>query len=249
MIDLQNIDLDSVECILVHKRIIQQNKFLNRIYIDFYKLFKKIKTPNKGLKVEIGSGGGFIKQLIPQVLTTDVVLGGGIDKKINLEKIDLKNGSVSAFYMLNVFHHIKNPKRALEEMQRCLMPGGKIIMIEPWMTLFSKFIYQNLHHENFDMGTGWKIKGKGRMSDANGALPWIVFKRDIERFGKLFPNLKVNYIKPHTYLKYLVSGGLSRKAFLPAFFHPAVALTEKFLSPFNKYLALFATIELTKTTS
>lgn len=242
-------DLDSKEAILEHKNTISNKLFLKNIYIDFYKALKDFDVLKKGLLIEVGSGGGFLKKFIPKVITTDILRVTGIDKKLDLENINLKNNSVSAFYMLNVFHHIKNTKKALSEMERCLVPNGKIIMIEPWPTFFSKFIYKNFHHETFDINAGWKVVGKGRMSDANGALPWIIFRRDKNKFEKLFPNLKVEYISPHTPFKYLFSGGLSHPQFLPNSFYPILSVTEKLLKPFNNLLAMFATIVISKSIS
>jgi SAM-dependent methyltransferase len=239
-------DLDAKESLLEHKKIINSKLFLKNVYIDFYKILKSHKAPKKGLLIEVGSGGGFLKRFIPKVITTDVLKVDGIDRKLDLENIKLKSNSVSAFYMLNVFHHIKNPKRALSEMERCLVDEGKIIMIEPWPTIFSKFIYKNFHHETFDTNSDWKVRGTGRMSDANGALPWIIFKRDKQKFEKLFPNLKIEIVKPHTPFKYLLSGGLSHKQVLPSFFYPFLNIIEIPLRPFNKFLAMFATIIISK---
>lgn len=242
-------DLDTKESLLEHKKIINSKLFLKNVYIDFYKILKNHKVPKKELLIEVGSGGGFLKKFIPNVITTDVLKTIGIDKKLDLENIKLKSKSVSAFYMLNVFHHIKNPKKALSEMDRCLVTGGKIIMIEPWPSVFSKFIYKNFHHEIFDTNSDWKVNGSGRMSDANGALPWIVFKRDSQKFKKLFPNLEIDKITPHTPFKYMFSGGLSHPQYLPNSFYPLLTLVEKILTPLNNFLAMFATIIVTKITS
>jgi hypothetical protein len=84
------------------------------------------------------------------------------------------------------------------------------------------------------------------MSDANGALPWIVFDRDKSKFDKMFPNLGIISIKPHTPFKYLLSGGLSKPQLFPTLFYPLLDKFEGFLSPLNKYLAMFATIEVVK---
>lgn len=242
-------DLDTKESLIEHKIIINSKLFLKNVYIDFYKTLKRHTVPKKGLLIEVGSGGGFLKRFIPRVITTDVLKADGIDRKLDLENIKLKSNSVSAFYMLNVFHHIKNPRWALSEMVRCLVDGGKIIMIEPWPTVFSKFIYKNFHHETFDTSSDWKIKGSGRMSDANGALPWIIFKRDSHKFSKLFPNLVIVGITPHTPFKYLFSGGLSHPQYLPNSLYPLLSTVEKLLNPLNKLVAMFATIVITKTTS
>ena len=184
-----------------------------------------------GKKVELGSGAGFIKKVIPKVITSDVVSGHGIDKVFFAEKMPFANKSISAFYMIDVLHHIKNPSKALKEMDRCLVGGGKIIMIEPANTLWAQIVLKNFHHENFDTKAGWTIKGKGRLTDANMAIPWIIFVRDRKKFEKKFPNLKIRNITPHTPFSYLISGGLSYQPFIPVFLYPFAIFTEKLLTP------------------
>ena len=238
-------DLDSKESVIEHKKIIREKPLLRQTYFDYYHQFKSVKVP-KGNLVEIGSGGGFLKDIIPSVITSDVVKGPGIDKVFSANKMPFKKNSVSAFFMLNVLHHIKNPERALKEMERCLKYNGKIIMIESYNSPWSRFIYHNFHHEDFDPKASWKIKGKGRLSSANGALPWIIFVRDKNIFQKKFQSLKIKKVAPHTPLAYLLSGGLSKPQLLPSFTYLMIKSTEKILSPFNKWLAMFVTIVLEK---
>ncbi len=237
--------LDDKGTILIHKAIIKKKVILKKIYEKFYSEFKKTKIP-KGKVLELGSGGGFLKQTISNIITSDVVKGPGIDKVFFAEKIPFRNNSVSGIYMLNVLHHIKNPERAFREMERCLKVGGKIKMIEPYNSLWSKFIYQNFHHELFNPKANWQTKGKGRMSNANDALPWIIFIRDREIFEKKFPNLKIVKIVPHTPFLYLFSGGLSKPQLIPNFFYRYITSIENILTPINKYVGMFVTIELEK---
>lgn len=237
-------NLDSIEGLIEHKRILEKSKFLHFVYVDFYRKIKEAGLLNP--IVEIGSGAGFIKKIIPKAITTDVIKIDDIDKVVYAEKLPFKKNSLGSIVMLNVFHHIKDPVKALTEFKRTLRTNGKIVMIEPWGTPFSKFIYQNFHHEGFDPTASWKTKGKGRMSDANGAIPWIVFNRDKNKFNKMFPDLKITSIKPHTPFKYLFSGGLSKPQLLPTPLYSMLDKFEKFLSPLNKYFAMFATIEIVK---
>ncbi|SRR6266404_235841 len=237
--------LDSKKSLIIHKKIIKTNKFLNKIYESYYQEIKKDCSISP--IVEIGSGGGFIKKIISKAITTDVIKADGIDIVTTAENLPFNDGSVGSFVMLNVFHHIKDPVKAIKEFSRSLKKGGKIIMIEPYNSFWGKFIYSNFHHETFDPSTSnWKIKGKGRMSDANGAIPWIIFVRDQKLFKNKFPNLKITKIQPHTPFKYLLSGGLSKPQLVPTSLFSIVTFTEKILSPLNKYLGMFVTIELIK---
>lgn len=238
-------NLDNSESLFLHRKIIKKKGFLKRLYKDFYKVFINVEIP-EGMVVELGSGAGFIKELAPLTVTSDVIKGVGIDKVIDATNLPFKNQSIAGFFMLDVLHHIKDPIKALYELERCLKVDGKIVMIEPYNSFFGSFIYRHFHHEGFDPNSDWKVKGRGRMSDANQALPWIIFVRDRKMFDNKFPNLKIIRITPHTPLRYIFSGGLSKPQLLPSFTYNLVLLIEKILFPFNNFIGLFVTIELQK---
>ena len=237
--------IDSKETLLLHDKIIKRKNILSQIYEGFYHEFKAL-SKKPGPLIELGSGAGFLKKIIPHIVTSDVVKGQGIDKVFSATKIPYRAGSISAFYMLNVLHHIKDPEKALSEMQRCLKPGGNIVMVEPYNSFWGRFVYQNFHHEIFDPSSGWKIKGKGRLSEANGAMPWIIFVRDRKIFEEKFPLLKIMNVRPHTPFRYLLSGGLSKPQLVPTFLYPSVKYIEKLFSPFNDFLGMFVTIRIQK---
>ena len=236
---------DNESALLRDKEIIQKKKFLNSIYFDFYERLRLSSIP-KGKIVELGSGAGFIKKVIPKIVTSDVIDGPEIDRVFFAEKMPFGNKSITAILMIDVFHHIKNVEKALTEMQRCLKVDGKIIMIEPYNSLWGGLIYKYIHHEYFDPNSEWKVKGKGRMSDSNTALPWIVFVRDKKKFEKKFPDLKIVKVEPHTPFLYLLSGGLTSYQFLPTFLYPLAKKFEKLISPLNRWLGMFVTVELQK---
>lgn len=238
-------NIDSRHQIKKDKEAIENKPFLHHIYVDFYKIIAPKNIPACPI-VELGSGGGFIKDIVPGVVTSDIIAGPGIDKVFFAEKIPYGNCSVSAFLMIDVLHHIKNSKKALSEMERCLKPGGKIIMIEPYNTYWGGIIFKYIHPERFDPKASWQVSGKGRLSDSNTALPWIIFKRDRKKFEEKFPGLKILLIKPFMPFSYLFSGGLSKYQFLPTFTYPLIKVLEKAVSPLNRLLGMFALIELKK---
>lgn len=236
--------LDSPQYLIIHQELIRHKGLLNHIYNDFYSNISNLAS--KKPIVELGSGGGFIKEIIPQTITSDIVKGPGIDKVFYVEKMPFRKNSVGTFVMFDVLHHIKNPEIAIREMQRCLKKEGKIIMIEPYCSFWGGLIYKYLHHERFDPTANWQIKGTGRMSNANTALPWIIFVRDRNMFEEKFPNLKILKLSPHTPLAYLISGGLTKYQFLPNFTYPLIKFLEYIISPLNSFLGMFATIEIQK---
>lgn len=240
--------LDLPQTTIDSEKIIHQKKFFEKIYLDFYSIFRnQSENLPLGFKLELGSGAGFIKQILPDVITSDIIKLPNCDKIINAEKLPFKKNSVSAVYLLNTFHHIKNPQKALKEFERVLKKGGKVIMIEPYNSYWGRLIYKNFHYEGFDETvTNWKIKGLGPLSDANNAMPWVIFERDRKIFQKKFPHLNLSNFYPHTPFMYLLSGGLKKHQFVPTFTYKLFKSIEMILSPFNKYFGMFVTIVLTK---
>lgn len=241
-------DLDDPNNIYLIRSIIQRKPFLWKTYQSFYQeiLSKTATASTGGMIVELGSGASFIKTLAPHIVTTDVLPYSGVDRVFSAMEMPLAPASVSAFIMIDVLHHIKDSRRFFDEIKRCLNQGGKVVMIEPANTLFSRFIYTHFHHEAFNLRGEWGFAEGGPLTGANMAIPWIIFERDRELFVEEYPELQLCSTRIHTPLRYLLSGGLSLRQLLPSFLYPAIAFVEWLLTPFNRYLGLFMTIELQK---
>jgi SAM-dependent methyltransferase len=181
-----NAQIDTRETTVERANIIKRKYFLHNSYKKYYSLIDSLLSPqNKSKKViELGSGGGFIKEIIPNVITSDIQKLPGVDKSFSATKIPYRNNSVNAFAMINVLHHIDDVSLFFDEAERCLKNGGQIIMIEPALTLFGRIIYKYFHHEPFKPSSSWKFRSTGPLTGANSALPWILFYRDRKKFEK-----------------------------------------------------------------
>ena len=240
-------DLDAIETTLQHREIILNKPFLKKLYEEWYHSFiNKIPGLPEGKLLEIGSGGGFLKQIYPDIITSDIMDLSLCDMTFSAENIPFQENSLCAIFMIDVLHHIPHCKKFFKEAERTLKPGGIIFMIEPANTFFSRFIWKNLHHEPFDPNAGWGFPASGPLSGANGAIPWIVFKRDIDIFHELFPALKLRSFIHHTPFRYLITGGLSYKSIVPGWSFKGVTLFEKLFAPLNHFTAMFQTIEVIK---
>ena len=240
-------DLDDPNASLAHRDIILKKPFLKRLYNDWYLIFIiKSKEIKNGKYLEIGSGGGFLKDVFPEVITSDILTLPNVDLIFTAEEIPFKENELASIVMLNVFHHIPKPHLFLKEAQRTLIKGGKIIMTEPANSSLARFIYKRFHHEPFDEKGQREIKAGNPLSNSNQALPYIYFERDLDLFKKDFPLLKINSIKYHSPFSYIISGGVSRSAMLPFFMYNFVKGIEWLFSPFFKQIGLFCTIEIEK---
>lgn len=240
-------NLDDPRTTIAHREIILEKPFLKRWYSDFYRQFaKELRKVKNGKFLEIGSGGGFLKDVFPEIITSDILQLPNVDMVFSAEELPFKDNELGGIVMLNVFHHIPRPYLFLKEAERTLVKGGKVIMVEPANSAFGRFIYKRFHHEPFDENGPREIKAGNPLSHSNQALPHIYFERDLEQFRKDFPSLRIKSVSYHSPFSYVISGGVSRGSLLPYFMYGAVKATEWLLSPLSKQLGLFCTIELEK---
>ena len=239
--------LDAPETSLAHRDIILRKPYLKRLYNDWYNVFsERLIGAHTGRHLEIGSGGGFLKEIFPEVITSDILNLPNVDMVLSAENLPFENSELASIMMLNTFHHIANPHLFLLEAERTLIPGGKIIMIEPANSLFGRFVYKHFHHEPFDEHGARQIKSGNPLSNSNQALPYIYFERDLEQFEKDYPLLRINSVHYHTPFSYIISGGVSRSAMLPYFMYNLIKAAEWLLTPLSKQLGLFCTIKVDK---
>lgn len=167
--------------------------------------------------LELGSGAGFLDEVIPDLITSEVAVFEHVRLACDGTTLPFRDGALAAVVMTNVFHHLPDVGRFLAEAARAVRPGGALLMVEPWRTSLSELVYRHLHHEPFDpAAVDWRLPPGGPLTGANGALPWIVLERDRERLEKDFPQWEVESIEPKTFLRYLASGGLAWRCPMPS---------------------------------
>ena len=210
-------DVDDPNVTFQRREIIRSKRFLNTIYREWYAM-QIARIPDlPGAIVEIGSGAGFMDELLPGLITSEVFFCPFVDLIMNAMQMPLPAASTRAIVMTDVFHHIPDVERFLCEAERILKPGGRIIMIEPWVTGWSRWVMDHFHSEPMDVNAKeWQFPSKGPLSSSNQALPWIVFDRDRDLFLERHPRLKMSSIQPFMPFRYLLSGGVSMRALAPA---------------------------------
>lgn len=226
--------------------IIQGNKFLWRIYDEWYRLLAERIPTGEGRVLELGSGAGFLDQYVPDLIASEVFACPDLDVIdfdviLDARQLPFASASLKAIVMVDVFHHIPDCRAFLHEASRCLRAGGAIVMVEPWVSWFSRLIFTHLHHEPFlPEAEDWRFPSSGPLSGANGALPWIVFQRDRVAFEKEFPALEIQEMKPFMPFRYLVSGGVSLRPLMPGAAFPVWRALESGLRPWPDVWPMFA---------
>lgn len=184
---------------------------LAELYREWYCLQRYHLSPIAGDILELGSGAGFIREIIPSAQTSELIPCKGVNLSLNaLEVGERFKDMLSNLLMVNVFHHICDSMDFLHSASNALRPGGRLIMIEPWLNIWSKICYRLVGHEPLDPHQlGWSFPSNDPLFDANQAQPWIVFQRDKEKFLNAFPEFKIIALNPLMPFAYTLSGGHS----------------------------------------
>jgi SAM-dependent methyltransferase len=237
----RGLSVDDPHTTVLRRQVLETKPFLRLIYAEWYSLIIHALGCRQDV-LELGSGAGFLKEHLPRVITSEVFEIPGIDIVLDACDLPFSNKSLDAIVMTDVFHHVPNVRRFLSEATRCIRPGGKIVMIEPWRTGWSEWVYTNFHSEPFLPDATWEIPSTGPLSGANGALPWIVFERDRSVYSKYFPQWQISRLTPLMPIVYLLSGGVSMRSLVPGWLYRPMRALEKLANEKNS--AMFALIEL-----
>jgi SAM-dependent methyltransferase len=241
---LYGLNLDDPETTNIRKEIILTNSFLRQIYEGWYSIILSTIPDGDGQVLELGSGGGFLYQYLP-LITSEIFYCPYVKAVLDGQTLPFATGSLRAIVMIDVLHHIPNPRLFFQEAARCIHSSGVITMIEPWVTPWSNFIYTSFHHEPFNpFAKNWTFPMRGPLSGANGALPWIIFSRDLNTFQHEFPMWRIISIQPMMPFLYLISGGVSMRQIMPGWSFNFWSNVEKLLEFRSHSLAMFAHIVL-----
>lgn len=247
---VRGLDVDAPGISLVHREILMSKPLLRTLFRGFYDRCREADErflSGSGARLDIGSGSSFIRDVYPDVVTSDVKLLPFVQLVCRGEQLPFRDASLRAVYGINAFHHFPDPRAFFREMLRVLAPGGGVVLIEPWHGPVARALFRRLHpSEGFDTAAGWNAPGAGPFSNANQALSYIVFARDRAVFEREFPALQIVHDRPHTHLGYLLSGGVNFRQLAPTAAGALIRFAETALSPLDPLLALQHTVVLRK---
>jgi SAM-dependent methyltransferase len=244
----RGLDPDDPRTTRLRQSIVAQKRFLRRLYEEWYQGLVADLPAGKGSVLELGSGAGFLREYIPDLITSEVFPTPGVRAVLDAHALPFADASLRAIVMTNVLHHLPRPRRFFAEAARCVTPGGAMVLVEPWVSAWSKLIYRKLHHEPFNPDAPqWEFPPTGPLSGANGALPWILFVRDRPQFEDEFPMWRVERVRPCMPFRYLLSGGLTTRWRMPGWSHAFWRSVEKCLQPWMHAWGMFAQFTLKRT--
>ncbi len=241
----RGLELNDPQTTELRRRVVREKKFLRQIYEEWYRQIAVALPPGPEPVLELGSGAGFLREFVPSLITSEIFRCPGIDIVLDGQQLPFADATLRSIVMTDVLHHVPDARKFFGEASRCVRPGGSLVLIEPWVTPWSRLIYMHFHHEPFEPeAKDWAFPAEGPLSGANGALPWIIFARDREQFNREFPEWRLRTVRPLMPFRYLVSGGVSMRAFMPGWSFGWWRAAETLLQPWLKTWAMFAEIVL-----
>ena len=108
------------------KTYLLKESFLRRIYEFWYHIIIQNLPIGDGKILEIGSGGGFLKEKIPTLITSDAMPLPGVDQQIHSSSLPFDNCELKAIVGTNVLHHLPEIWKFLFEADRVLQAGGRL---------------------------------------------------------------------------------------------------------------------------
>lgn len=203
-----------------------EKRALRLHYTDFYDRIIRW-LPDGDQVYEIGCGSGNFKQYYPSVIATDLFDQPWVDRVLSTESLvpQLGQSRVDALVMIDVIHHITNPLGFLKDAALVLRPGGRVIMVEPYISKLLGRVYGGMHHEAMDLEddlAGPRPAFDPQIEYANQAVPRLLYDFRDEWFSGAHGGFRLVHSERFAGLLYMLSGGFNYRNLIPYHLHRAL---------------------------
>lgn len=205
-----------------HREIWQSKPVLREIYEDLYRRIAAACVAGRTL--EIGGGTGNLKAFAPDVVSSDIQPAAWLDIACDAHRLPFAEATFHNIVLFDVLHHLARPRLFFDQARHVLARQGRLVMVEPAITLASLPFYHWFHEEPVRLGENplgeGALPGSRDPYDANQAIPSLLFGplfgRHRRRFEVAFPEFAIRDVRPVSLFAYPLSGGFRRWSLVPA---------------------------------
>ena len=238
----------SNEILHQHQAVWQRKPILRLLYTEWYREIVSWLRPGRTL--EVGGGTGNLKEFFPCVLCTDVVRLPWLDAVIDAQFLPFGADSLTNIVLFDTLHHIENVRLFFDEALRTLQPHGRLVIIDPYISVLSWPIYHFLHPEPVNLRQDplqLQLPNEARKPfDSNQAIATLLFERSFGAFCQLYPQYKKLQYHRMAFFAYPLSGGFEHPSLLPLILVRPVLALERVLHFLNRFLAFRVLVVLEK---
>ena len=236
----------------LHAELWHDRPLTRDIYHGYHQAIALARSRVEGMDLELGSGHGSFARFAPGTVSCDVVPCSWLDCAADATRLPFHDASFANIIMIDVLHHLANPVEFFSEAQRALVPGGRILLLEPYVSPISWIAWRFFGEELIDttvrpLTDEAPSPSVGTVDpwDANVAVPTLLFWREREAFHARFGDLSVISRRRFDLLLYPLSGGFEHRRLVPMWLVPFVRACERLLTPLAPLMAFrcFVVIE------
>ncbi len=235
---------------IAHRRIWDQKPTLRAIYHDFYERMAALLVRSTQPTVEIGGGPGTFKTFLPDVISSDIVSTPWLDLAADAGQLPFADASVGNLVLVDVFHHLPYPQRFLSECQRILTVGGRIVILDVYLSAASWPVFRFLHPEPaslsirpLDHDTDQALFDPSSPWNSDQGVARAVFYKQSHLLARQFPQLRMVHRERLSTLLWPLSGGFGMKERIPARLNPLLRWLDRrleWLGPLTNFRCLVA---------
>jgi SAM-dependent methyltransferase len=232
-----------------HRRIWAEKPLLARVYAPWFDALIR-EAPRSARVVEVGAGPGtlrpYAREHRPDLrwLATDLEAVPWNDVAADAARLPVRSGAAQAVLGFDVLHHLAHPAAFFAEAARVLAPGGRLALVEPWISPLAWPIYRFVHEEDCRLtGDPWRpFPGPGKAGfDGDAGLPWRILRaaraEDWHRLG-----LEAPRVARQNGFAYLLSLGFWKGSLLPPALAGTFLAADRLTAPLSWLTALRAVL-------
>ena len=211
-----------------------ERPLLRELYREWHRLVASCLADVEGASLELGAGTARFSEVAPFVVPTDVEATRWAQEVVDAEALPYEDSSVANLVLIDVFHHLARPARFLDESRRVLVPGGRVVILDPYCSPLSTFAYKRFHHERTDPSARAfedDLGLAGSPLTSNQARATLVFFREANTLRERWPELRIAERRRLSFFLYPLSGGYSRRPLVPGRLYRPLAALERALRP------------------